>query len=256
MIKIMKNKKFGWIPDLPDARDHLFQMSFDVSQTLPQSIDLSKSMPRVYDQGQLGSCVSNSLAAAFEYCKIKEGKETFMPARLFMYYNQRVMIHTVKSDSGANIRDGIKSLNVQGVCHETIWPYNVLKFTKKPSKQCYTEALTNRILSYQRLSNDINQLKTCLYEGFPFVFGFTVYESFMTSIVAKTGIMPMPNFNTEKVLGGHAICCVGYDDSMKAFKIRNSWGDNWGIGGYFWMPYQYVSNASLSDDFWTIRLSE
>jgi C1A family cysteine protease len=165
------------------------------------------------------------------------------------------MINTVNSDSGAFIRDGIKSLNKQGICKESVWPYNEAKFTQKPPQACYTEALKNQITSYLRLSNNLATMKGCLSEGYPFVFGFTVYESFMTAKVAKTGLMPMPKAG-EQVVGGHAVVAAGFDDSKQAILTRNSWGSAWGKAGYFWMPYAYISNNNLADDFWTIRLVE
>jgi C1A family cysteine protease len=245
--------KLGWLPDLPDQRDFMYAAPATVMLQLPASVDLRQQCPPVYDQGHLGSCTANCLAGAYEFDLKKQKKPDYMPSRLFIYYNERVLINTVNSDSGAYIRDGIKTMNNQGVCSEKDWPYDISKFTKKPSPGCYTKASKNQIKSYQRIINSLNQLKGCLAEGFPFVFGFTVYESFMTQQVAQTGIMPMPQTG-EKTVGGHAIMAVGYDDSKNAFIIRNSWGANWGIQGYFYMPYAYITNSNLCDDFWTIRL--
>jgi len=99
----------------------------------------------------------------------------------------------------------------------------------------------------------LNQMKGCLASGYPFVFGFTVYESFESDQVAKTGVAPMPATN-EKVLGGHAVLAAGYDDGSQRFLVRNSWGPDWGMGGYFTLPYAYLTDANLADDFWTVRM--
>jgi C1A family cysteine protease len=164
------------------------------------------------------------------------------------------MIKTVNSDSGAYIRDGIKSLNTNGICPEKEWPYVITKFTEKPPKKCYDDALKSTVKSYERLTNtNLTQLQACLSEGYPFVFGFTVYESFRTTAVATTGMMPMPKAK-EKVLGGHAVMAVGYDDSRQVVIVRNSWGKYWGVKGYFFMPYGYITSNHLCDDFWTIRI--
>jgi len=243
----------GWLPDLPDQRDIMYAAPMAVMLQLPTSADLRNQCPPVYDQGHLGSCTANGLAAAYEFDLKKQNKTDFMPSRLFIYYNERVLLNTVNSDSGAYIRDGIKTMNQQGVCPENDWAYDIGKFTVKPPAKCYTEAKKCQIKSYQRLINSLNQLKGCIAEGFPFVFGFTVYESFMTPEVAKTGIMPMPQ-QGEKTIGGHCVTAVGYDDSKNAFILRNSWGTGWGIKGYFYMPYAYIANSSLCDDFWTVRL--
>lgn len=244
--------KFGWLPDLPDQRDLMYAAPAKLMLQLPTSVDLRNQCPPVYNQGDLGSCTANGLGGAYEFDLKKQKKADFMPSRLFIYYNERVLINTVASDSGAYIRDGIKTMNNQGVCPEKDWPYDISKFTQKPSPACYTKAKKCQIKSYQRLDNSLNLLKGCLTEGFPFVFGFTVYESFMTAQVAKTGIMPMPQHG-EKTRGGHCVMAVGYDDSKQAFIIRNSWNTTWGIKGYFYMPYAYIT-SSLCDDFWTIRL--
>jgi C1A family cysteine protease len=65
--------------------------------------------------------------------------------------------------------------------------------------------------------------------------------------------MPKP---TEQTLGGHAVLAVGYDDTTTRFIVRNSWGQDWGMRGYFTMPYPYVLDSNLCDDFWTIKLVE
>ena len=245
--------KFGWVPDLPDQRDFMYAAPHALKLNMPAKVDLRKGCPPVYDQGQIGSCTANGLAAAYEFNLKKQKKPDFMPSRLFIYYNERVVENTVHSDAGALIRDGIKVMNSQGVCTETSWPYDVTKFTKKPPATCYTAAKKNAIQSYQRLVNTLQQLKGCLAEGFPFVYGFTVYESFESDAVAKSGKMPMPGMK-EKTLGGHCVMCVGYDDAKQVFIVRNSWGTGWGDKGYFYMPYAYMTSDSLCDDFWTIRL--
>ncbi len=248
------NFGFGWVPDLPDQRDFLYSAPIVIMKKLPSKIDLRSKCPVVYNQGNLGSCTANALCGAFEFERRKQKLKDFMPSRLFVYYNERVAIKTVNSDSGANIRDGIKSLNDQGVCPETEWKYIIDKFAEKPPKKCYDDALKCTVKSYQRVSNtNLNQLQGCLAEGFPFVFGFTVYESFNSREMADTGVMPMPE-KKEKILGGHAVMAVGYDDKKQAIIVRNSWGNHWGAKGYFYMPYAYITNSHLCDDFWTIRI--
>ncbi len=224
MAQSKKKYSLGWIPDIPDHRDLIYSAPLLVMKKLTTSADLRSGCPPVYDQGQLGSCTANSLAGAYEFDRIKEKKKDFMPSRLFIYYNERVIEHTTSSDSGAQIRDGIKTLNKQGVCPEKEWPYDISKFADKPTAKCYTDAKQNEISSYQRLDNtNLTLLKSCISEGFPFVFGFTVYESFMSAAVAKTGNVPMPKPN-ETVEGGHAVMAVGYNDAKSVMIVRNSWG--------------------------------
>jgi C1A family cysteine protease len=251
---IYKISRYGWLPDLPDQRDHFYAAPPEAIVPAPNIIDLRTQCPPVYDQGQLGSCTANAIAAAIQFDQMKQKlAQIFTPARLFIYYNERVIEHTVASDSGAQIRDGIKSVGKQGDCPETEWPYVIAKFKTKPPAKCYFDALKYKAVLYQRLTPVLSQLKSCLASGYPFVFGFTVYESFESAQVAKTGHAPLPKPN-EQTVGGHAVMCVGYDDSKQWFIIRNSWGPKWGMKGYFTLPYAYVTAANLASDFWTIRV--
>jgi C1A family cysteine protease len=246
-------KRFGWVPDLPDARDHLYAAPPQYLTNLPTSVSLrDQCPPDVYDQGQLGSCTANGIAAAFEFDLLKQQAADFMPSRLFIYYNERAMEGTVDSDSGAMIRDGIKSVSKQGVCHEDEWKYDISAFAQKPPDNLYTEALSHKVTSYQRVPRVLNQMKGCLAHGYPFVLGFSVYESFESQEVATTGEVPMPDIANEQLLGGHCVLAVGYDDATQRFLCRNSWGEGWGDGGYFTMPYAYLTDRSLASDFWAI----
>jgi len=252
MNKPRTQRYYGWLPDLPDHRDHLYAAPVVWLAKLPAKVDLSPKCPPVYDQGQLGSCTANAIAAAIEFDRMKQKEKAFVPSRLFIYYNERVMEGTVNSDSGAQIRDGIKSVGKQGDCPESEWPYDIGKFTVKPPAGCFKDALKYDVLSYQRVAQTASQMKGCLASGYPFVFGFSVYESFESAAVAKSGHASMPKPN-ERLLGGHAVVAVGYDDASQWFVVRNSWGAGWGMKGYFTMPYAYLLDGNLSDDFWTIR---
>jgi C1A family cysteine protease len=249
-----KIQRYGWVPDLPDHRDHLYAAPPQFLAALPPSVDLRAQCPPVYDQGQLGSCTANAIGAAIQFEQMKQKQKAFTPSRLFIYYNERVMEGTVDSDSGAQIRDGIKSVGSIGACPETEWPYDITKFQiKPPDPPCYKDAALGKVVQYQRVAQTPNQMKGCLASGYPFVFGFTVYDSFESPQVAQTGQVSMPQAG-EAAIGGHAVLGVGYDDKSQRFMVRNSWGDSWGIKGYFTMPYAYLTDNSLSDDFWTIRL--
>jgi C1A family cysteine protease len=252
--KKTRKQGYGWVPDLPDRRDILFGVVRKVAAKLPPSVSLLPGCSPIEDQGQLGSCTGNALAGAVEFLEKKDQRPFVDVSRLFIYYNERVIEHSVNSDAGAMIRDGIKTLAKQGACSEKSWPYVISKFKVKPTPACYKEAAQHQITSYQRILT-LDEMRTCLADGFPFVFGFTVYESFESQQVAKTGVVPMPT-SGERVLGGHAVLAVGYDDKKKRFIVRNSWGTGWGLKGYFTMPYAYLADRNLSDDLWTIRSGE
>ncbi len=239
---------------MPDERDHFYAALVAATAVLPASADLRPQCPPVYDQGQLGSCTANAIAGAIQFDRLKQQlAQVFVPSRLFIYYNERATEHTVDSDSGAQIRDGIKSVAKLGDCPETEWPYTIARFKTKPSPECYADALRYRVVSYQRLTPVLSQLKGCLASGYPFVFGFTVYESFESPQVARTGHASLPG-SSERAIGGHAVVGVGYQDAKQWFIVRNSWGSGWGLKGYFTLPYAYLTDENLVSDFWTIRV--
>lgn len=244
---------YGWSPDLPDHRDLTYAAPTAFLTALPTMVDLRQHCPPVYDQGQLGSCTANSIGGAIQFEQMKQGIKNFVPSRLFIYYNERVLENTVNSDSGAQIRDGMKVVAKLGAPPETDWPYDITRFAEKPPAVAFTDGAKNRVLSYQRVNRALAQMKGCLASGYPFVFGFTVYDSFESAAVAQTGHAKMPQPG-ESVVGGHAVLAVGYDDQNQWFIVRNSWAATWGIAGYFTLPYQYLLEPNLSDDFWTVRL--
>ena len=130
------------------------------------------------------------------------------------------------------------------------WPYLIAKFKTKPPAPLYKKALPNQALSYRRVTQNATQMKSCLASGYPFVFGFTVYESFESQAVAKKGVVQMPAAS-ESVLGGHAVMAVGYDDKSQRFIAMNSWSTSWGQKGFFTIPYAYLTHrprGRLLDD--------
>ena len=254
-IATTPTRRYGWTPQLPDHRDLLFSAGVEHLAALPAKVDLRPNCPSVCDQGELGSCTANAIAGAVQFDLMKQRLPVFAPSRLFIYFNERVMEHSVASDAGARIRDGIKAVAKQGVCSETVWPYDVARFAEKPPLAAYQEALGQRALQYQTVLRRITQMKGCLAAGFPFVFGFTVYTAFESKAVERTGVVDLPH-GSEKMLGGHAVLAVGYDDATQRFIVRNSWGAKWGRAGYFTMPYAYLLSADLASDFWTIRMMQ
>lgn len=216
------------------------------------AVDLRAECPAVYDQGQLGSCTANGIAGAVEFDQLKQKQKSFTPSRLFIYYNERVIEHTVSQDSGAQVRDGIKVVAKIGAPPETDWPYDIAKFADKPPAAAYTDAKQDLVTVYTRVVQNLQQMQGCLASGYPFVFGFTAYESFESAPVAQSGVVPMPA-PSEKVVGGHCMLAVGYDSQQRVFIVRNSWGATWGMKGYCTMPFEYLLSSSYASDFWTLR---
>ncbi|CAE7155823.1 unnamed protein product, partial [Symbiodinium pilosum] len=272
-LPLRTNVKFGWKPDMPDHRDH--HVTFDKvsapsqikrkAEGQKEIIDLrpeNGGFP-IFDQGHLGSCTANALAAAFHFTLHKMTVENhkdfadFTPSRLFIYYNERLVEGSVNQDAGAMLRDGIKVMSKVGVCPESVWKYDDQHdfFKKQPDSKSYELAQKCKVVGYARVAQDLSQFKMCIKNGYPFVFGFAVLSSFQTAEVARTGKMVMPQ-PTDQQLGGHAVCAVGYDDFKQCFIIRNSWGEGWGDKGYFYMPYEYICHPALAHDFWAINWVE
>ena len=240
------NRKFGWIEDSYDFRDHV-AMQITKAVKLPPSVDLRALCPPIYDQGDLGSCTANGIAACLEFDRKKQGLLDFVPSRLFIYYNERAMEGTINEDAGASPRDGIKSVAKLGDCPENDWTYDISKFTVKPPANCYYNGLKYRAVSYKRLQT-LAQIKACLASGYICTAGIVVKANFPMDTV--TGNIPMPK---GAVQGGHLVCLVGYNDNKQIFILRNSWGTAWGNMGYGYIPYKYISNPNLASDFWQIQ---
>lgn len=254
---IVKQKRnFGWLPDRPDARDQRYEsvrMPMELA-ALPSKVDLRTQFPApCYDQGELGSCVSNAIAAKMQFLRLRQKLPTFMPSRLYIYYNARWVDGNVNEDAGTYIRTGIKVIAKAGFAHESIWKYDIKKFAIQPPVAAYEDARLYYPIKYFRLDNtNLNSLKNCLAAGYPIVFGFTMYDSFWEADT-NGGIVPMPR-NNEADIGGHCVLIIGYDDTKEQFIIRNSFGTKVGDKGHYYMPYEYLTNKDLAEDFWTVRL--
>lgn len=262
--------KYGWWPDLPDMRDLKYDHTLKLARlgypAMPPFVSWRTGFPAPYDQGDLGSCTANAGAGTVEFLQRKEGKAVFTPSRLFIYYFERAIEGTISSDAGATIRDSMKVLSTMGSPPESMWPYIETQFRAQPSATAVFAGKKDLVTQYLSVHQDIMAMKTCLYEGFPINIGFSVYSSFESDAVTHTGIVPVPQSN-EELLGGHAVIVLGFYDNGHVpvagnpthpsggfFEMRNSWGPDWGNNGYFFMPYSYLTNEYLSDDFWSARL--
>lgn len=248
----MSTRILNWKRAPYDQRDLKSVRHLAAPVSLPSKFELDKQIP-VYDQLNIGSCVSNSACICFRYEVAQlTNNFDFEPSRLFEYYNARALQGWEGEDSGAFIRDGFKVMNKYGLALEKTWPYRTADFAKKPSEDAYTEALGNVTVKYAAVNQSENEIKQTLVSGAAVSFGFDVYDSFFGSWDRTTGIMPLPK-SGEGLQGGHAVTIIGYDDSKKCFLIQNSWGTGWGINGKFWMPYSFLLKASECDDFWCIQ---
>ncbi len=277
------SRKMGWLPDYPDFRDYTVEHASVAPQlvklamvksgdaSLPATLDLRSWCPPIENQGELGSCTANAGVGLVEYFERRAFGKYLDASRLFLYKTTRNLLH-LTGDTGAYLRSTLGALALFGVPPEEYWPYNIEQFDVEPNAFCYSFAQSFRALKYIRIDPPgiakkelLNQLKKYLAQGFPVIFGFTVYHSIEQA--EKDGKIPYP-LAGESVIGGHAVMAVGYDNKLKipnrnangtqttgALLIRNSWGTDWGMDGYGWLPYEYVLRG-LAEDWWTILKNE
>ena len=249
-----------------DHRDYLYERLMPEVSRLPSSVDLRSIVGNIpiWDQGELGSCSSHAwLRMRLALGLIEQSTSLPMLSRLYHYVRERMLEGTVTEDSGAMLRDGGKVLTVQGACEETLYPYDISKFTTLPTTQEDTNATKYKASSYYSI-NTLTGIKQCLATGYPVVFGTTVYEEIEQ--IGPDGFLKLPTASSQ-VLGGHAICIVGYKNASAVSKlvgvvrrkptskgyfiVANSWGTSWGDKGYFYVPYEYLTKAQW--EAWSAR---
>ena len=184
---------------------------------------------------------------AYEYVTKKKDGQDIYASRLFIYYNGRVKENNDPNvtDSGCSMTCAIEALEEYGVCLENIWPYDISQVNVRPSAEAYQSAKPHKITEALQINIDLNEMKTCLAQGYPFAFGLKLYKSFDDAV--DTGVVPIPNVSdggrqsdgrsTFSIIifqrsilfsfSSHALLAVGYSDQSQSFIVRNSWGVNW-----------------------------
>jgi C1A family cysteine protease len=235
-------------PPVPSA-------SASVPPPLPKHVDLRGEMPAVLDQSSLGSCALNAASNCLRHLLRRERLREFQPSRLYLYWNTRVNVESSPAgeDTGVCIRDVCKAVRAYHACDETVWPYDVAKFSVAPPLTAYRSAALHCALSYAYVPQTLDAMRRTLAGGLPIMVGLQLYDSFESQAVALTGVVPMPALRgaqPEQCLGGHAVLVCGYDDATETFLVMNSWGTGWGQAGFFCIPYAYVLDPALASDFW------
>ena len=257
----------GWHKQKLDPRDYSIDheavraMFAGLPKVLPPSADLRPYGIPVMDQGNLGSCAANALDAMVGYFYEKAVKvKDFQGARLFNYFYARKLEGSVSYDSGATIRDIVKTFAQNGMANESLWPYLINKYRTTPTAKVIADAAKRKATAYvlidqpgMTLDKVLTAIKTQLAAGNACEFGTNCYQSITT--VGASGLIPVPK-KGETPAGGHAMCLMGYDDTKKAFLIQNSWGTSWGMKGFGWLPYSYFQTGYQGQpdacDVWTV----
>lgn len=230
-----------------DNRDYKYN---HLDKLIPSNFSLRNKMPIIYDQGPLGSCVSNAIALSIYYLN-----SNFQGSRLYIYFNGRAVSNSIlEEDTGLTVRDGCKSIATYGLCSENSWSYNINNFSVLPPLNAYNNRFQFTNFSYLAVDQNLESIKNCLINGYPILFGLNVYTNFESAYTCSTGIVVMPTTN-DTLLGGHCCLIIGYDDNRKYIECANSWGFNWGDNGCFYLPYDYAFDPKLCSDFWVIKFS-
>jgi C1A family cysteine protease len=255
-------RAYGWRPDRPDHRDFLLHEHVELpdAASLPARVDLRETGfldDPIFDQGQLGSCTANAIASALQYVQRATGLWALAlhvtPSRLALYFWERELEGTADEDAGAELRDGLKVVSGQpGYIDEEDWPYDIERFAEAPPANVTADAAKDHATKYMRCAVNATAMRQALAAGFPVIVGFEVYQEIESDQVARTGYLPRPA-RGESAVGGHAVLLVGYDDARRRWICRNSWGPDWGMGGYFETDYGYLDSSTYGGDFWVIQ---
>lgn len=240
----MSKYKYVCKPDDKDDRDYLYESyvkegTFKAS--VPRtSVDIRKeySVPAILDQGNLGACVSNEVSNALRYCLLKYKNFDFQPSRLFIYYFARLLDGApLTEDTGTSVRAGLKAVARYGAPSESWEPYVLTRFADQPSKMAMSAGRQHiKSFKYLKVSQNLDEIKRVIADGFPVICGVQVYSSFESDRAIKSGNIPMPDIETETLQGGHCVALYGYDDEKKIFIMMNSWGTQVGQQGWFTIP--------------------
>lgn len=244
--------------DIPDEKDWKFSISPIASTPLIEDVDLSKWGKEISNQGLLGSCSSNACSDGFElqyaHKNNLDPSKVENISRLFVYYNARNLENPpeTNTDSGSRIKFNLCSMSLYGACPEKLWEYDISKFNIRPAIIAYREAIKHRISAFYRIDKTgedrILQVKQALSAGNIIIFGTKLSNSYR-SVSDETVIFPP----TGSYIGSHAQLICGWSSAKKAFKIRNSWGIEWGFGGFCYMAPEYIK-ADITRDLWVITI--
>lgn len=242
----------GWKRDEIDDRDFLFGLTYGAEPDAPESFDLSIHVPQILDQGNLGSCVANSICYATMIRDHMAGRNCAPMSRLFAWWHSRNQHGDSGNNTGTYIRTCIKVLNVLGRPPEAAWPYDESKAFVKPSLWATGAAYDRRAMEYTRIDGIGEQrkaqIKASISSGRPVVFGTLVSQEF-TQYSGGNKIWDAP---TKRIVGGHAMCAVGY--SGDAVKVVNSWGTWWGDQGYGLISWDAMNSPMMTSDLWSISI--
>lgn len=268
--------RYGWQPDLPDHRDHIYNLTASIrfGHQLPAAGGLQPDeLPEIWDQGALGSCTAHGSLRVW-CAEAMQQQVTLPPAppggaplsRLMQYYDTRAVEGTVGYDSGGQVRDAIRVLATQGCAPETSWPYDISQFTEQPPESCYRQAAGYMSVRYQRIlpGQPGAPMRTALNDRKAITFGFPVPAYFEDGSWDPSSGQPLPlPAPGSQFIGGHCVAATSYDYTERLssgyggvyrvapfFTCDNSWGAGWGMAGRFNMDARWF--GPLASDLWII----
>lgn len=244
----MTEHRYGCRRDVRDARDH--ELTYHAIR-LPASVDLRDKSAPVQDQGDLGACTSHGIIGAARDLLIRRGSPDVELSRLALYWQERFEEQSVSEDAGAEIRTGIKCTNANGLALESIWPYDVNRFAETPPGAVYDDGVFRRAITYKRVPVDNQAIKQSLAQRLTVIIGLSLYDSFESDEVARTGVVPIPNLEKESLVGGHCMRVLGYEHGH--YIVRNNWAISWGDKGDCYIQESLLSSKKFGSDYWVIQ---
>ncbi len=243
----MSGHRYHYRP--PPANHPLLKTARSLAVTpgtvLPSLVDQRPVCLPIRNQLQEGCCSGFATGALREslHCLAAGALlgEPLSPA--YLYARTRMLEGTFPNDVGATLADEMTTLVNYGVCPESVLPYSG-NAAEGPTPAADVAAVPFRIAAAVRVGfgsmNSIDAVRYALaVAGTPVVFGMAISASFETT--GSDGLVPLPGpAEVDKPLGGHAMLCVGYDDTKQRLIVRNSWGESFGDKGYFYIPYALV----------------
>lgn len=225
-------RPLGWLA--PETRGRAPHRGLRINTSLDGLLPrvLLAPLPPVYDQGGVGSCTAQALAAGIEVLLARAGYPAELPDRVALYRRERELLGTTQEDSGAILADGVGVLRCGWEperAHEGSWG----SLWTAPAPALARDA--PRLVSAEPLDQDPATIAWELATGSPVVVGLQVTDAWDRP---EDPVLPEPAGDT---IGGHALVLVGYDLPARLWRCRNSWGVAWGDEGYCWLPWHWTA---------------
>ena len=197
---------------------------------ITNTVDLTPSFPRVFDQGHSNSCTANAIASVVNFHEKQQNNKSHLISRLDLYYQSRT---DPKVDRGTTFERSMRVLENNGICDENMWRYDWKQSTSEPSKRCVSHRKVHSGIKPFKIPSNSYCILYAVRMNHPVIIGTMLTKSFDNSDIT------VPTMK-EPIVSKHAMVVVGVTADNEYFVIRNSWGDKWKYKGYITVPHEFV----------------